>query len=48
MLETPAVKVIAVLEPKLVAAAALLVTVGVVAGLVLLLAPLKVRLWAPA
>ncbi len=47
MVETPAVKVIAVAVPKFVAAAALLVTVGVVAGLVELLAPLKVRLCAP-
>ena len=40
-------KVIEVAEPNAIAAAALLVTVGAVAGLVELLAPLKVRLWAP-
>ena len=39
--------VIAVAEPKLIAAAALFVTVGGVTGFVLLFAPLKVRLWLP-
>ena len=38
---------IAVAEPKLIGAAALFVTVGAVTGLVLLLAPLNVRLWLP-
>src|SRR5712692_5080387 len=47
VLETPLVKVTAVVEPKLIAAAALFVTVGAVTGLVLLLAPLRVTLWAP-
>ena len=44
---TPLVKVIAVEEPNAIAAAALLVTVGAVTGLVELEAPLKVRPWAP-
>ncbi len=47
MVETPLVKVIAVVEPNEIAAAALLVTVGAVTGLVELLAPLKVRFFAP-
>ena len=46
-LATPLAKVIAVAEPKLIGAAALFVTVGAVAGLVLLFAPLNVRLWLP-
>ena len=41
-------KVIAVTEPNAIAAAALFVTVGAVTGLVELLAPLKVRFFAPA
>ncbi len=41
-------KVTAVVEPKLIADAALLVTVGAVTGSFELLAPLKVRLCAPA
>ncbi len=45
--ETPLVKVIAVVEPSEIAVAALLVTVGAVTGLVELLAPLKVRFFAP-
>src|SRR5438067_1315990 len=48
VLETPAVNVLVVLEPKLVAAAALLVTVGAVTGLPELLAPEKVRFFDPA
>ncbi len=44
---TPLVNVTAVVEPKFVAAAELLVTVGGVTGLVELLAPLKVRFFAP-
>ncbi len=40
-------KVTAVVEPKLITVAALFVTVGAVAGLVELLAPLKVRFLAP-
>ena len=40
-------KVTAVEVPKFVATAALLVTVGAVTGLVELLAPLKVRFFAP-
>ena len=47
VVDTPLVKVIAVEEPNAIAAAALLVTVGAVTGLLELLAPLKVRLWAP-
>ena len=42
MLETPLVNVTAVVEPKLVATAALLVTVGAVTGLVELEAPVNV------
>ncbi len=45
--ETPLVNVTAVDEPKAIADAALFVTVGAVAGLVELEAPLKVRLCAP-
>jgi len=45
---TPAVKVTVVGVPKATAAGVLLVTVGAVAGLVELLAPLKVRLLSPA
>ena len=44
---TPAVKVSAVRDPKLIAVAELFVTVGVVAGLVEALAPEKVMLWLP-
>ena len=44
---TPLVNVTAVVEPKFVAAAELLVTVGGVTGLVELEAPLKVRFFAP-
>ena len=40
-------KVTAVVEPKFVAAATLLVAVGAVTGLVELFAPLKVRFFAP-
>ncbi len=47
VVETPLVKVTAVVEPKSIAVAALLVTVGAVTGLVELLAPLKVRFFAP-
>ena len=47
MVETPLVKVTAVVRPKLTAAAALLVTVGAVTGSVELEAPLKVRFFAP-
>ena len=47
VLETPAVKVFVVVEPKLVAAAALLVTVGAVTGLLDELAPEKVRFFEP-
>src|SRR6266849_5360007 len=39
VLETPAVKVLVVVEPKLVAVGVLFVTVGAVTGLVELLAP---------
>src|SRR5258706_3665 len=46
--ETPPVKVTAVVEPKLIADAALFVTVGAVIGLVELLAPLQVRILAAA
>ena len=48
VLETPLVNVFVVVEPKFVAAAALLVTVGAVAGLLELLAPEKVRFFEPA
>ena len=47
MEDTPLVKVTAVVLPKLIALAELLVTVGVTAGPVELLAPLKVRLCEP-
>ena len=40
--------VTAVVEPNEIAAATLFVTVGAVTGLVELLAPLKVRFFAPA
>src|SRR6266852_7481537 len=47
VLETPAVNVFVVTEPKFVAVGVLLVTVGAVTGLVELLAPEKVRFFEP-